>query len=212
MYRGIDLVPLQNITRKSNAWASDAALLTIAGQKRLVVSFYDRNIVFYNVLLAENDPDRPDETNCLGLSGTLHAPAPAGPATCLGSLNAQTADSLEGDKLILGDQTGNVLVLPRAPPTMGVCSPLDPGTDFLPLHTHHTQAVTQLLHAPHVGLLSSSLDGTIAMYDPGREALAGSSSVHGVHGIRCMAFHQRLNVAVRWVGNFISFIIFKTQY
>lgn len=94
-------------------------------------------------------------------------------------------------------------LLRRAPPTMGVCSALDPGADLLELHHHHTQPVTQLLHAPHVGLLSSSLDGTIAIYDKGREALAGSTSVHGGAAVRCMAYHQPLTVAVRYISRSI---------
>ena len=210
VYRGSDLCPLQSIeggnggggTTQCSSWASDAAILTLNGQKRLCVAFHDRSLAFFNILLAEKDPDRPDETSTLGFGGTLHASAAAGVATCLGALPASSSsststldDTQNEEKLLFGDQKGKVHLLSRGPPTMGVSLDFCEG-DTQQLHGFHTQTVTQLLHVPHVGVVSSSLDGSIAIFDPLRGAIAASSKVHGTCAVRCLANHQPLSVAV----------------
>jgi WD40 repeat protein len=210
VYRGRDLYPLQTIVPHTKstlpttpAWPSDAALLTLGGHQKLVVSSYDRSFAFYNVLLAENDPERPDERSCLGLGARLKTPAPGHAATALGSLPLHTTSTIgisttsEDQQLVFGDETGKVSILKRNPPTVGLSASLDPKTDFEVLHTHHSNSITQLLHIPHVGLLSSSLDGTIGIFDAERGRIAASTGhLHDGTAVRCMAYHQPLTLAV----------------
>jgi len=207
VYRGQDFHPLQTLHYKTPystapVWPSDAEILTLNGHKKLVVSSYDRTFAFYNVLLAENDPERPDEQSCLGLGGVLKIPAPGHSATALGSLllnngsqsrNTDTQDQ----QLVFGSEIGKVSLLKKNAPTMGVSAKLDMKEDSEHLHSHHTGCITQLLHIPHIGLLSSSLDGTIGIFDPGRGCIAATTGrLHNDNAVRCMAYHQPLTLAV----------------
>ena len=80
---------------------------------------------------------------------------------------------------------------------MGLTATLDIKTDIEVLHSHHTASVTQLLHVPHVGLLSSSLDGTVGIFDAERGRIAGSTGdLHNGTAVRCMAYHHPLTLAI----------------
>ncbi|KAH7624741.1 hypothetical protein Ndes2526B_g00107 [Nannochloris sp. 'desiccata'] len=207
VYRGQDFHLLQTLNYKPTSstipvWPSDAEIITLNGHKKLVVSSYDRSLAFYNVLLAEFDPERPDEQSCLGLGGVLNIPAPGHAATALGSLllnigSYSSNKDFQDQKLVFGDETGKVTLLKRTTPTMGLSAKLEMKDDTEQLHSHHTASISQLLHIPHVGLLSSSLDGTIGIFDPEKGRIAATTGhLHSGSAVRCMAYHQPLTLAV----------------
>lgn len=109
VFRAADLHPLQICAASDGAWVADAVIATLDGQQRLAVSTLDRAISFFNVLPAERDPHRPDETSCLGLAGRLHAPVAFGPATALAALPGSE------ERLALGDQAGGLSSQKTAP-------------------------------------------------------------------------------------------------
>jgi WD40 repeat protein len=199
VYRGHDFYPLQTIKASSATpvWPSDAEILTLNSHQKLVISSWDRSLAFYNVRLAESDPERPDETNCLGLGGMLKIPAPWHAASALSSLPFHNGISnIKDQQLVFGDKTGQVQLLKRTPPTMGSTQTLDMKADIEQLHSHHTAAITQLLYITHVGLFSSSLDGTIGIFDAERGRIAATTGNLHNSAVRCMAYHQPLTLAV----------------
>lgn len=200
-------------------WATDAHLVTVGGQAKVAIAAMDRTLSLLHVLPAELDPHRPNERSCLAVAAISRLPATSGPATCITSLPAEErahgcpevrqgsaeegARTLEGVQLVYGDKQGAVTLVKALPP---MCPFLGPGcyqVEDLPatsrqqLHREHTDWVTQLLHAPRVGLLSSSLDGTIKIFDPVRGTVIATSTAHNA-AVRCMAFDPGLAMVARY--------------
>lgn len=114
----------QKLTGPCTSWPLDGAFIPghAQGMARLIVCNLDRVITFYDVLPAERDPDRPDETSCLALSGALPLPPSTGPATCLASLPSSGAwtqqcrdhsadDGTVPPHVAYGTQSGSINVL-----------------------------------------------------------------------------------------------------
>jgi WD40 repeat protein len=200
-----DLRPLQTLpyaragAGAGAAWASDAVRLLSDGQEKLAVASADRSLSIMNVLPAERDPHRPDEHNCLGFGGRLVLPAATGPALCLAAVPAPGRAGGGGDQdqtLAFGTAAGAVAALRCPLPAPAAERALRGRGDLEVLHREHGGWVTALLRVPEVGLLSSSLDATVKVFDPARGAVTATAGVHA-KAVRCMAYAGPLSLVIR---------------
>jgi len=206
-------------------WPTDAHLQSSGSQHRLFVSSNDRLISLFRILPAEFDPDRPDERNCVARVGAVRLPLAVGPATCLATLpktdrgeNSMSSQSTKSGTymgetqedeslLVVGDGKGGVSCISSnamvhlflGGDQHASCentSQTPPSPSRRVLHTAHSDAVTRILHVPRLGLISSSLDATMKIFDPGRGTVTATSSIHR-GPVRCMAFDPALSLIVR---------------
>lgn len=208
---------------KDVPWPTDAILGDIQGQKRLIVSAMDRSLSIFNVLKAEEDLDRPDPSNCLGYAGKFIASASFGAVSALGSFSTSTQpgsmclhsseSSIHGNAVLLGTVKGSLELLQSPLPSETTTKSryaLHPSnathactndlqittldkTKTLRLHKEHSDSISQIIHIPDTGILTSSLDSTIKLFDPARNILKFSSNLHN-SSVRCMDYDPALSI------------------
>ena len=130
----------------------------------------------------------------LELCCRLSCPGQLGPPLCLTQLHDTDGLVARGPgrqpPLAWGDTEGAVMLLKCDLPPSHTERPLAAaGRDYTVLHSEHSDWVTQLLHVPGVGLLSSSLDASIRVLDLERGVVASTVTLHS-KGVRAFA-HSR---------------------
>jgi hypothetical protein len=209
---GADLRPLQSLPLAAapGAWPADALRLRMGGAERLVVASFDRSLSFFDVLAAERDPDRPDETAVLAPAVAVVLPPTVGPALSLAPLAPPGAPPGADALLAFGTTSGAVYRLrAAAPPAAGAAAELagagvftaaasnSPAAHDVVHRGQHGGWVAALLALPQAGLLvSAALDGTIRIADPARGAVVASADeLHGGAAVRCLAHCAALGLA-----------------
>jgi hypothetical protein len=208
---GADLRPLQSLPLAAapGAWPADALRLRMGGAERLVVSGFDRSLSFFDVLAAERDPDRPDESAVLAPAVAVVLPPAVGTALCLAPLAPPGAPPGGDTLLAFGTTSGAVCRLrAAAPPAAGAAAELagavaaasnsnSPAAHDVVHRGQHGGWVAALLALPETGLLvSAALDGTIRVADPARSVVvAAADELHGGGAVRCLAHCAALGLA-----------------
>ncbi|PRW05751.1 WD repeat-containing on Y chromosome-like [Chlorella sorokiniana] len=163
VWAGGDLAPRQTLAN-GPGWVTDCLLVDSPAWRKLVVAAQDRTITFY-------DPVR----SSFEYSSRLTCPGTMGPPQCLAELQREAGAPLG---LLWGDTEGAVMLLKGEPPPLHSERPLAPRKDYEVLHSGHSDWVTRVEHIPDVGLVSSSLDATLAMLDLKRRKLVASVGLH----------------------------------
>eukprot|EP00887_Chlorella_sp_A99_P002238 scaffold10.g2238.t1 len=178
-----DLAPVQSV-RNGDAWVTGCTWVEGPVWSKLAVGAMDRTISFYDAARGS-----------LELCSRVSCPGQLGPPLCLAQLGPASLQALGGRQapLAWGDTQGGVYMLSSEPPPPRCERPLAQGRDFRTLHFEHSDWVTQLLHLPDVGLLSSSLDASLKILDLQRGMVAATVGLHK-KGVRSFAYSRAFSV------------------
>lgn len=144
----------------------------------------DRSLAFYDATRGGLEPcSRLSCPAALGAPLCLaQVPAGVGGAEAAGAPGQRQRQSA----LAWGDTSGSVLLLHAEPPPPCGERALGPA-DYALLHQDHRDWVTQLHAVPGAGLVSSSLDATLRLYDAGRGQVSATCALHA-KGVRAFAY------------------------
>lgn len=156
-------VSLHRSVDNGKAYITDCAYMPLS--RKIAVSSVDRSVSFYEGT----------RSGGFELCGRVF--------TCgdMGTPNCMTVFTEEGvERLLYGDTDGAVVMLQAGPselPARDLVS-TDVHKDYVYLHRAHSDWVTRLLPVPDIGLVSSSLDSTIKIYDTWRQKVVKTCSHH----------------------------------
>ncbi|GAX72651.1 hypothetical protein CEUSTIGMA_g107.t1 [Chlamydomonas eustigma] len=174
LWNGSDMKHSRTMSMGSS-WITDCIYMPAA--RKLAFTTVDRAISYY-------------ETNrgSYELSGRVYASGGMGVPQ---SLSIVSNDA--GEQLVYGDSKGHVVMLlcgTREWPARDLIS-TEEHQDYIYIHQEHSDWVSQVTWVPEIGLVSSSVDSTIKIYDFVREKVTRSCTQHSkaVHGfIWCSAY------------------------
>ncbi|KAG2439805.1 hypothetical protein HYH02_010440 [Chlamydomonas schloesseri] len=177
----------------NSSWITDCIFMPRT--RKLVFTSADRAISYY-------DANR----GSFELTGRISASGSMGVPQCM---TLVTNDA--GEQLVYGDSKGAVVMLlcgSREWPPRDLIS-TDEHQDYIYIHQDHTDWVSQIKWVPEIGLVSSSLDSTIKVYDFVRERVINTCTHHvkAVHGfVWCRAYSMFASCGqerdvVLWQGN-----------
>ncbi|KAJ9529394.1 hypothetical protein QJQ45_013762 [Haematococcus lacustris] len=163
--------------------------------RKLVFTTVDRAISYYEANRGSYD-----------LSGRVYASGGMGVPQ---ALTLVTNDS--GEQLVYGDSKGHIIMLlcgTREWPARDLIS-TDEHQDYIHIHQEHTDWVSQVSWVPEIGLVTSSIDSTIKVYDFVREKVHLNCTHHqkAVHGfVWCSAYSMFASCGLErdvilWQGN-----------
>ncbi|KAG2424023.1 hypothetical protein HXX76_014847 [Chlamydomonas incerta] len=177
----------------NSSWITDGIFMPRT--RKLVFTSADRAISYY-------DANR----GSFELTGRISASGSMGVPQCM---TLVTNDA--GEQLVYGDSKGAVVMLlcgSREWPPRDLIS-TDEHQDYIYIHQDHSDWVSQIKWVPEIGLVSSSLDATLKVYDFVRERVINTCTHHvkAVHGfVWCRAYSMFASCGqerdvVLWQGN-----------
>ncbi|KAF5835754.1 WD40-repeat-containing domain protein [Dunaliella salina] len=192
LWNGVDLKHFRTVTLGS-AWITSG--IYMPGARKLVFTSADRSISYYEANRGSYE-----------LSGRVYASGTMGVPQ---SLTLVTNES--GEQLVYGDSKGEVNMLlcgTREWPARDLIS-TDEHQDYLTVHKEHNDWISQVEWVPDIGLVSSSIDSSIKIYDFVREKVINTCNHHqkAVYGfVWCSAYSLFASCGVErdvilWQGN-----------
>jgi len=192
LWNGVDLKHFRTVTLGS-AWITSG--IYMPGARKLVFTSADRSISYYEANRGSYE-----------LSGRVYASGTMGVPQ---SLTLVTNES--GEQLVYGDSKGEVNMLlcgTREWPARDLIS-TDEHQDYLSVHKEHSDWISQVEWVPDIGLVSSSIDSSIKIYDFVREKVINTCNHHlkAVYGfVWCSAYSIFASCGVErdvilWQGN-----------
>ncbi|KAG2498385.1 hypothetical protein HYH03_003644 [Edaphochlamys debaryana] len=176
-----------------SSWITDAIFMPNA--RKLVFTTADRAISYY-------DANR----GSFELTGRLYASGGMGVPQCMTLVTNEA-----GEQLVYGDSKGAAIMLlcgSREWPARDLIS-TDEHQDYIYIHQDHADWISQIKWVPEIGLVSSSLDATLKVYDFVREKVINTCTHHSkaVHGfVWCRAYSMFASCGqerdiILWQGN-----------
>ncbi|GFR43071.1 hypothetical protein Agub_g4078 [Astrephomene gubernaculifera] len=192
LWNGLDCRHFKTISLGSS-WITDAIYMPNA--RKLVFTTADRAISYY-------DANR----GSFELTGRLYASGGMGVPQCLTLVTNEA-----GEQLVYGDSKGAAIMLlcgSREWPARDLIS-TEEHQDYIYIHQDHSDWISQITWVPEIGLVSSSLDATIKVYDFVRERVINTCTHHSkaVHGfVWCRAYSMFASCGqerdvILWQGN-----------
>uniref|UniRef100_A0A7S0WPJ8 EF-hand domain-containing protein n=1 Tax=Chlamydomonas leiostraca TaxID=1034604 RepID=A0A7S0WPJ8_9CHLO len=192
LWNGADLKHFRTMTLGSS-WITDCIYMPQA--RKLVFTTVDRAVSYYEANRGSYE-----------LSGRVYASGTMGVPQ---ALTLVTNDA--GEQLVYGDSKGHVIMLlcgTREWPARDLIS-TDEHQDYIYIHQEHTDWVSQVAWVPEIGLVSSSVDSTIRIYDFVREKVINNCTHHtkAVYGfVWCSAYSMFASCGLErdvilWQGN-----------
>ncbi|GIL84419.1 hypothetical protein Vretimale_15893 [Volvox reticuliferus] len=192
LWNGADLRHYKTI-QLGSSWITDA--LYMPNTRKLVFTTADRAISYY-------DANR----GSFELTGRLYASGGMGVPQCMTLVTNEA-----GEQLVYGDSKGAAIMLlcgSREWPARDLIS-TEEHQDYIYIHQDHQDWVSQISWVPEIGLVSSSLDATLKVYDFVRERVINTCTHHSkaVHGfVWCRAYSMFASCGqerdvILWQGN-----------
>ncbi|KAG1667639.1 hypothetical protein FOA52_004666 [Chlamydomonas sp. UWO 241] len=192
LWNGMDLKHVKTLSMGSS-WITDCIFMPQA--RKLVFTTVDRAVSYYETNRGSYD-----------LSGRVYASGGMGVPQ---ALTIVSNDS--GEQVVYGDSKGHVVMLlcgTKEWPARDLIS-TEEHQDYIYIHQDHTDWVSQCTWVPEIGLVSSSIDSSIKIFDFTREKVIHTCNQHqkAVHGfVWCSAYTLFASCGVErdimlWQGN-----------